>query len=258
MAHYKVILAYDGTHFQGFQRQGSARTVQAELEKALRELGWLGRALIYSGRTDSGVHAAGQVAVFDLEWAHSDEALARALNTYLPDDVAVQTVCKERSDFHPRFDAVERCYRYRLYNLPIRDPLRERFAWRVWPALKMDRLEQAARLLQGSHDFVAFGTPPKQGGSTIRFIYEAGWKNEEGELRFTIRGNAFLYHMVRRLVFAQVQVGQDRLSLDVFEDAIRFARPLPPGLAPAQGLTLMEVRCAESRQEAERLMQTLL
>ena len=77
-------------------------------------------------------------------------------------------------------------------------------------------------------------------------------------MRFKVCGNAFLYHMVRRLVYAQVQVGQDRLSLDLFEDAVRLARPLPPGLAPAQGLTLMEVRCAESRQDAERVMQTLL
>jgi tRNA pseudouridine38-40 synthase len=258
MARYKVILAYDGTHFQGFQRQGPTRTVQAEVEKALRGLGWTGRAILSSGRTDSGVHAAGQVAAFDLEWAHSDEELTRAINANLPDDAVVLETHEERCDFHPRFDAMERRYRYRLYVRPVRDPLRERFAWRVWPAPNADRLEQAAQLLQGSHDFAAFGTPPKPGGSTTRFIYTAGWENEGDELRFNVRGNAFLYHMVRRMVFAQVQVGQDRLSLEGFEDAVRHARPLPPGLAPAHGLTLMEVRCAESRQEAERLMQTLL
>jgi tRNA pseudouridine38-40 synthase len=258
MARYKVILAYDGTHFLGFQRQGPKRTVQAELEKALRGLGWTGRAILSSGRTDSGVHAVGQVAAFDLEWAHSDEALVSAINVHLPQDAAVLTARKERDDFHPRFDALERCYRYRLYTSSVRDPLRERYAWRVWPAVNADRLEQAARLLQGSHDFSAFGTPPKPGGSTTRFIYKASWESEGDEMRFKVCGNAFLYHMVRRLVYAQVQVGQDRLSLDLFEDAVRLARPLPPGLAPAQGLTLMEVRCAESRQDAERVMQTLL
>jgi tRNA pseudouridine38-40 synthase len=111
MARYKVILAYDGTHFLGFQRQGPKRTVQAELEKALRGLGWTGRAILSSGRTDSGVHAAGQVAAFDLEWAHSDEALVSAINVHLPQDAAVLTARKERDDFHPRFDALERCYR---------------------------------------------------------------------------------------------------------------------------------------------------
>jgi tRNA pseudouridine38-40 synthase len=258
MARYKVILAYDGTHFRGFQRQGSTRTVQAELEKALRGLGWTDRAIFFSGRTDSGVHAAGQVAVFDLEWAHSDETLVQALNAHLPDDAAVLAAQKERDDFHPRFDALERCYRYRIYTNPVRDPLRERYAWRVWPAVNADRLEQAARLLLGSHDFAAFGTPPKPGGSTIRLIYQADWECEGDELRFKVSGNAFLYHMVRRLVYAQVQVGQDRLSLEYFEDAVHLARPLPPGLAPAQGLTLMAVRFADSRQDAERSMKTFL
>jgi tRNA pseudouridine38-40 synthase len=258
MARYQVILTYDGTHFQGFQRQGPVRTVQAELERALCGLGWKGRAILSSGRTDSGVHAAGQVAAFDLEWRHSTEALRQAINANLPEDAAVQEVREVRSDFHPRFDAVERRYHYRLYTCPVRNPLRERYAWRVWPAPDVDRLKKAAGLLQGSHDFAAFGTPPKPGGSTTRFIYAAGWEDESDELRFIVCGNAFLYHMVRRLVYAQVQVGQDRLSLDEFEEAIRSARPLPPGLAPAQGLTLMAVRCAESRQEAERLIQTLL
>ena len=258
MARYKVILAYDGTHFLGFQRHGRSRTVQAELEKALSELGWSGRAILYSGRTDSGVHAAGQVAAFDLDWAHSDETLAQALNARLPADAAVLAAARERDDFHPRYDALERCYRYRLYTHTVRDPLKERFAWRIWPTLDVDRLNQAARLLQGSHDFAAFGSPPRPGGTTVRYIYTAGWTAEDGELRFRVCGNAFLYHMVRRMVYAQVQVGQDRLSLEAFEDAVTLARPLPPGLAPAQGLTLMDVRCAESRREAESLMKTLL
>jgi tRNA pseudouridine38-40 synthase len=258
MARYKVILTYDGTHFKGFQRQGSARTVQSELEKALRGLGWTGRAVLSAGRTDSGVHAAGQVAAFDLEWEHPDEDLLQALNAGLPEDAAVKTLSRERDDFHPRFDALERSYRYRLYAGPARDPLRERYAWRVWPAPVRERLAEAARLLEGSHDFAAFGSPPKPGGSTRRFIFEARWGGEGDELVFEIRGNAFLYHMVRRLVYAQVQVGLERWSSASFQDAIGLARPLPPGLAPAQGLTLVAVRCAESRQEAERQMQTLL
>lgn len=242
MARYKVILAYDGTHFLGYQRQGPVRTVQAALETALRGLGWQGNSVLSSGRTDSGVHAAGQVAAFDLNWSHSEDELVRAINYNLPVDVAVHEARLAADDFHPRFDAVERRYQYRIYTSPFRDPLRERFAWRVWPAPAADLLQVAAGLLPGSHDFVAFGNPPTPNGSTIRLIYSADWVLEGDEMRFTIRGNAFLYHMVRRLVFVQVQVGQNRLSLDEMDTGLRSARPLLPGLAPAQGLTLMEVR----------------
>jgi tRNA pseudouridine38-40 synthase len=242
MARYKVILAYDGTHFLGYQRQGPVRTVQAVLETALRGLGWQGSTVLSSGRTDTGVHAAGQVAAFDLDWSHSEDELVRAINYNLPADVAVREARLAADDFHPRYDAVERRYQYRIYSTPFRDPLRERFAWRVWPAPAADLLQAAAGLLPGSHDFAAFGSPPTPNGTTIRLIYSADWTVEGDEMRFTIRGNAFLYHMVRRLVFVQVQVGQNRLSLDEMNTGLRSAQPLPPGLAPAQGLTLMEVR----------------
>ena len=251
MAHYKVILAYDGTHFLGYQRQGPVRTVQAAVETALSGLGWQGKTVLASGRTDTGVHAAGQVIAFDLDWSHSEEELARAMNFNLPSDVAVCEARQVAETFHPRFDARDRRYQYRIYTTPFRDPLRERFAWRVWPAPSVDQLRAAAGLLAGSHDFAAFGNPPVAHGSTIRFIFETDWTVEGDEMRFDIRGNAFLYHMVRRIVFVQVQVGQNRLSLEELKAGIREARPMPPGLAPAHGLTLMEVRYGDIGQETD-------
>jgi tRNA pseudouridine38-40 synthase len=244
MAHYKVILAYDGTHFQGFQRQGTNRTVQAEVENALRGLNWGGRAILSAGRTDTGVHAAGQVVAFDLEWPHPTEALVKALNAHLPEDVAAKSAEVAEEEFHPRYDAQERCYRYRIYLSPHRDPLRERFAWRVWPIPGLDLLQAAAQRLTGRHDFAAFGNPPRAGGSTERMIFSCGWEAEGDELRFEVRGNAFLYHMVRRMVYVQVQAGQNRLSLEAIDEAILHTRPLPPGLADPQGLVLWEVRYA--------------
>jgi tRNA pseudouridine38-40 synthase len=258
MAHYKLILAYDGTHFQGFQRQGSTRTVQLEFENALGRLGWDGKSILSSGRTDSGVHASGQVVAFEFDWAHSPADLANALNAGLPEDVVVQRAEVTTAEFHPRYDAVERTYRYRLYLATRSDPLRERFAWRLAPGVDLELLERAAALLPGSHDFAAFGNPPRKGGSTVRHIYSAAWQADKDELVFEVHGNAFLYHMVRRLVMTQVQVGQKRLSLDDFAAAVRETRPLPPGLAPAQGLVLLEVRYAANRQEAVRLIKTLL
>lgn len=241
MARYQIILAYDGTDFKGFQRQAEARTVQGVVEIALDRLGWQDRAILFAGRTDTGVHGEGQVIAFDLEWSHSNEELGRALNANLPDDVAVRTVREAAPVFHPRYDAKGRTYQYRIYCGTDRDPLRERFAWRVWPEVNLALLQQAARLLIGTHDFAAFGTPPRPGGVTIREVYRASWEPQAGGLLFEVSANAFLYHMVRRIVHVQVQVGQGRLELEYLAQALQAARPQPPGLAPAHGLVLKSV-----------------
>ena len=245
MARYQVVLAYDGTDFYGFQRQQRGtreRTVQGVTEAALRQLGWQGRAILFAGRTDTGVHASGQVSAFDLDWAHPLDALGAALNAYLPLDVAVQSVQEANPDFHPRYDALARCYRFRIFCRAARDPLRERYAWRVWPAVDPGRLQQAALALVGEHDFAAFGTPPRAGGVTIRKVYRAGWRSDQDDLTFEIIANAFLYRMVRRLVRFQVAIGQAEIDVADVDDFLRSGSPAPPtGLAPAQGLTLVEV-----------------
>jgi tRNA pseudouridine38-40 synthase len=226
----------------GFQRQGKDRTVQLAVEVALRRLRWQGRTILSSGRTDSGVHAAGQVIAFDLEWSHGTDELARAMNAHLPVDVAVKAVEIAPADFHPRFDAVSRCYHYHLLFAPERDPLRDRFTWRVRPPCEVELLQAAARLLVGTHDFAAFGTPPRPGGSTIRQVFSTDWEVSTGsELRFEVIANAFLYHMVRRMVFLQVQVGQQRLSLAALQAAVEQQQSVIPGLAQPQGLVLQEV-----------------
>ncbi len=245
MARYQVILAYDGTDFRGYQRQGKGRTVQSELEAALRGLNWQGRSILSAGRTDTGVHASGQVAAFDLEWEHSDETLVRALNAKLPADMAVRSARQTRADFHPRFDALGRSYQYRLFCQPERDPLRSRFAWRVWPAPDLALLRPAGQQLVGSRDFAALGSPMTPGGSTIREIFSTDWQPQGDGFVFTVSANAFLYRMVRRMVFLQLLVGQGRLTLEAFTEGLERQRSLPPGLAQPAGLTLVEVRYAE-------------
>ena len=247
MARYQIILAYDGTKFLGSQRQAESRTVQVELEKALRKLGWHGQTVYLAGRTDTGTHASGQVAAFDLDWGHGLEKLQDALNAHLPFDMAVREVKAAGDRFHPRFDASSRRYRYRLYCSSVRDPLRERYAWRVWPAVK--DMTPLADIWPGTHDFSAFGTPPRTGGSTVRTVLSAIWQQQADEWIFEIQADAFLYRMVRRLVYAQVAVGQARLSaetlvraLDDRSDIRQEAQAyLPASLAPACGLTLVEV-----------------
>lgn len=241
MARYQIILAYDGTDFQGFQRQAKGRTVQGVFETVLSQLGWSDRITLFAGRTDCGVHARGQVAVFDLEWTHPVEELGRALNAHLPADVVVRSVQAAAPGFHPRFDAKGRTYEYQIYCQPDRDPLRDRYAWRVWPELDLALLQQAARLLPGLHDFASFGTPPRPGGRTHRVVFSAAWEPRSGGLLFEVSANAFLYHMVRRMVYLQVQVGKNLLALESFAQAVQAAQPQPPGLSPARGLALKEV-----------------
>ena len=248
MARYQVILAYDGTLFEGSQRQANSRTVQGDLEKALRKVGWSGTSVLIAGRTDTGVHATGQVAAFDLDWSHADGELVNALNAYLPADAAVREARIARDDFHPRFDAASRRYRYRLFCQPVRDPLREKLAWRTWPAVDGECLVQTAALLMGTHDFAAFGSPTTPKGTTVRTVIKAEWQSVSAdEWQFEVQADAFLYRMVRRLVFVQVAVAQGRSSVEAMARSLAEQAQgpgkadLPSGLAPAHGLTLVEV-----------------
>jgi len=241
LAHYKIILAYNGSAFAGYQRQAEVRTVQAELETALRKIGWQGRHVLSAGRTDAGVHARGQVVSFQLDWGHTSEDLGNALNYYLPKDMAVRAVSEVPEDFHPRYAAKRRCYRYRIFCQPVRDPLREDFAWRVWPPVAIEPMNAAAASLVGSHDFQAFGTPMKEDGITVREVFSAEWSGEKDAWHFDIAANAYLYHMVRRITFALVTIGQGQAAVSLIADSLRSGQMELTGLAPAAGLVLEEV-----------------
>lgn len=251
MEHYQVILAYDGSEFQGFQRQANTRTIQGVVEDALRRLGWQGQKLLAAGRTDAGVHATGQVVAFDLDWQHPTQALLKALNANLPASIAARQVKQVSATFHPRYDADWRRYIYQIISQPVRHPLRERYAWRVWPAVDLSLLQQTAAQIIGTHDFAAFGAPLKRlshaRSNTVRTVFQAGWIEDEQMLFFEITANAYLYHMVRRLVHMQVMIAQGRLAPQAFDKALEASSrelpkmPLVHGLAPAQGLILAEV-----------------
>ncbi len=258
MERYKVILSYDGTEFHGSQYQIDTRTVQGVVEAALRKLNWSGKSVLFAGRTDAGVHASGQVAAFDLEWNHSLPDLKNALNALLPRDVVIYHVSVSQPDFQPRFDAVSRTYRYRIYCLPVRDPIRERYAWRVWPAPNFKSLKTASLETRGVHDFSGFGSITSPRSSTVRNVMEAGWYSDDSrkaddELHFEITANAFLYHMVRRLVHMHIAIGQGTMNLDDLWYYLRNPKSgLVQGLAPPQGLTL--VRVSYSAQNDENIL----
>ncbi len=243
MAHYQVTLAYDGTDLKGFQRQRNARTVQGEFEKALKKLGWNERSILSSGRTDTGVHALGQVISFHLDWQHSEEELRNALNDSLSAAISAVSVKVADEEFHPRFDALMRSYRYQIYFSAVADPLKERYFWRVWPKPDQDILKQSSCFFLGKHDFRGYGKPPDEKSTTVRTIHAAEWEftGDGSQAFFTISAQAFLYHMVRRIVYVLVRAGQARISLQELKDSIENQSELLAGIAPASGLILEQI-----------------
>jgi len=244
LAAYQSIVAYDGTKFEGFQRQASGRrTVQGELEQALQTIGWRESSLRAAGRTDSGVHARGQVIAYQLVWKHPPENLSMAINANLPCDIAVRKTLLAQKDFHPRYSAVSRRYRYSLFIDKTRDPLRERYAWRIGAKVDIKLLNRAADMIVGKKDFGAFGSAPRPEGNTVREIFEAVWDLQDDELWFEIEANAFLYHMVRRLVSALLAVGNGKMEMDDLLAAVQNPnQKWDGGLAPSQGLCLLSVK----------------
>ncbi len=244
LAAYKSIVAYDGTKFEGFQRQASGRrTVQGELEQALQNIGWQESSLRAAGRTDSGVHARGQVIAYQLVWKHPPDDLSMAINANLPCDIAVRKTLLAQKDFHPRYSAVSRRYRYSLFIDKTRDPLRERYAWRIAAEADIKLLKRAADMIVGKQDFGAFGSAPRPGGSTVREIFEAVWDLQDDKLWFEIEANAFLYHMVRRLVSALLAIGNGKMEMDDLLAAVQNpSQKWDGGLAPSQGLCLLRVK----------------
>ena len=243
MATYQSIVAYDGTGFQGFQRLAEGqRTVQGVLEDALRRVGWTGTSLLAAGRTDAGVHARGQVISFGLTWRHDAETLTRALNANLPADVSVRHTAEAPEGFHPRFSARRRTYRYAILADAWPDPLAERVAWRLWPEPDLELMSAEALAMLGRHDFGAFGQAPIPGGHTVREVFEARWERQERGQAFQVQADAFLHHMVRRLVSAMVAVGLGRWPVGTMAALVADpSRRWEEKPAPAHGLCLETV-----------------
>jgi tRNA pseudouridine38-40 synthase len=244
---YRGILAYDGTRYQGFQRQAAGKlTIQGELEHAIEKVTAQGVIIMGAGRTDAGVHATGQVVAFDCAWRHSSDELLRAINANLPPDIALKFLSEAAAGFHPRYDAISRRYVYHFYAAAVREPLWDRVKWCVGPEVDLNAMQAAADVLTGSHDFATFGQPT-QGTVTIRHLHAAQFQAEaDGAYRFTIEANAFLKHMVRSIMGSLVQVGRGLWTVEQFAEAFRAAdRSKAAATAPPHGLVLVSVRYDE-------------
>jgi tRNA pseudouridine38-40 synthase len=208
----KLTLEYDGTEFSGWARQPGLRTVEEALREALAHVFPRWDGLAVAGRTDAGVHATGQVASLDAEGGPTPERAAEALNAVLPQDLAVLTVEEAGADFHARFSARSRSYRYRVLARDTPSPLQaKRALW--WPhRLDVRDLADASARIVGEHDFRAFTPTETQHASFRRVVLAAGWEGDGARLDFTITGDSFLRHMVRTLVGTMLESRADAPS----------------------------------------------
>lgn len=240
---HRLTVAYRGTEFSGWQRQSAKRTVQECIEAALEKLWSQKISLQGSGRTDTGVHAFGQVASFNAPRRHGAVDLQRALNANLPRDVRIVKCRLVSPAFHARFDAKGKTYRYLILNQLVQDPFTLDTHYHVPRPLNLPAMRRAARLLLGKHDFASFtSNPGYERESTVRTMRRASVVREGGVLVFHFTADGFLYRMVRNLVGALVKVGLGKITIDDFGKILRArTRSAAPETAPACGLYLMSV-----------------
>lgn len=240
--HIKLTLEYDGTNYHGWQLQKNATTVQEILEATLARFFGESIRVRVAGRTDTGVHALGQVVSFKSEKVKELPDLQRALNALLPRDIAVRQVETVPDAFNPRRDALSRTYRYQIWNQPARSAIWARYSWHVWFPLDYHAMNQVAALLVGDHDFSSF-----QGADWVerrphRTMLRSTLREEGGFLIYDVEARSFLRHMVRNIVGTLVDVGRGAINVEEFaeifaaRDRTRAGRNAPP-----QGLFLVNV-----------------
>ncbi len=266
MPTFKIVLAYDGTQFVGWQRQAAGASIQGLLEDALRELDQRDVAVIGAGRTDAGVHALGQVAGFTLERAIAPDALIRAVNRRLPDAVRVLSAVEVSPAFHARFGSRSKTYRYRIWNGDVMSPFERAYAWHVSGALAVEPMIAAARAFEGTHDFASFQATGDERLTTERHVFSsrvgvgfepclaaergiranrsgAGAEGGDGRLIvYEIAGNGFLRHMVRIIVGTLAEIGRGRRPVEWVDEVLASRDRTRAGpTAPAEGLVLTRV-----------------
>jgi tRNA pseudouridine38-40 synthase len=247
---FRLTIAYDGTAYQGWQVQRIGTGVQAKLEEALAKL-FSSRPQVHSSsRTDTGVHALGMIAHFEVprtECKMSPTKLALALNAWLPEDIRVLAASRARKDFHARFSASAKQYRYFVWNQPAMNPLIRHYAWHVPRSLDLKAIRCALPLFVGKHDFQSFAANPGYAReSTVRRLTRCELKRSGALLTFIIEGEGFLYRMCRGMVGTLVQIGLGKFNPDEITKMLQKRDRRIAGMsAPAQGLVLWKVSYAK-------------
>jgi tRNA pseudouridine38-40 synthase len=233
----KLVLEYEGTGYHGWQQQaGSTPTIEGALRRALSELTGETPALQAAGRTDAGVHAMGQVVNFRLEGDFAVEALPGALTHRLSPDIVVRSAQVVDDSFHARYSARSRRYEYHVRQAADRAAYVRQYCWAVPERLDLTAMDQAARLLEGRHDFRGFGRSPRPGGHTLRTVHAIRIEADGDWITIGVTADAFLYGMVRTLASVLVDVGRGRRTLDSIRALLDAAQPAAIRPAPAHGL----------------------
>ena len=236
----RIIVAYDGTNYHGWQIQDNGNTIEAELNKCRSELLREEIKVIGASRTDSRVHALGNVAVFDTENPMPASKISYALNQRLPEDIRIQKSEEVPPDWHPRHCDSRKTYEYRIYRAEFPTPVKRLYSYFTYHPLNVERMQEAAAYLEGEHDFKSFCQTGAQVESTVRTIYSL-WVEEQGQdLVVRVCGNGFLYNMVRIIVGTLLEVGQGKREPESMLDILAARdRNAAGAIAPAHGLTLM-------------------
>ena len=238
----KVVLEYDGTKFAGWQQQAKGRTVEAELKSALRSITGSDVVVYAAGRTDAGAHAEGQVANFRTDGRIAPQRLVAALNARLPEDVAVLSAEVVPDDFHARYSARWRRYRYRYLDRPSRPALERGRCWHVRGTLDVEAMAEAAAALAGKHDWTSYCSASEPAGARVREMRSARVKRSGEFVEVELVAEGFLRGMVRSIAGALAEVGRRKRPPKWVGDVLRACdRRQAPRTAPAGGLTLMEV-----------------
>jgi tRNA pseudouridine38-40 synthase len=239
---FRITLAYDGTEFHGWQIQPGLPTIQGALEEIIGGMEGKPVHVAGSGRTDAGVHALAQVAAFTIENPIPADNLRRAVNRLLPPAIRVLRAEEVHADFHPRFDAVAKTYRYTLFRAEICPPFEYRYVHHHPYPLDEPRMIQAARIFEGEHDFSPFAATDgrdEEGKCTVRTIFNSQLERTGDRLVYTVRGSGFLKHMVRNLVGTLLEIGRGNIAGGTLP-----GRSGPT--APAKGLTMVSVEYASN------------
>ena len=242
MKRVKLTVAYDGTAYCGWQVQPNAVTVEGVLNEALTALLGQPITVIGASRTDSGVHAMGNVAVFDTDSKIPGDKFSYALNQRLPEDIRVQESSEVPLDFHPRKVTCRKTYQYRIVNAQFPNPMKRLYAHFTYYKLDVDKMQQAAQYLVGEHDFKSFCSIHTQVKETVRTIYSVEVTKEQEEVIITIQGNGFLYNMVRIIAGTLIQVGLGAKEPEEIEAILQAKdRQIAGPTAPACGLALLQI-----------------
>lgn len=242
MRNVKVVVEYDGTDYFGFQYQPGVPTVQGELERVVRQIVKEHVTIYGAGRTDTGVHAAGQVINFRTACAIPIDRVCVAMNTLLPRDIAAVDACEVADDFHARYSARSRLYRYDILNRSVRSALEGRFCWHVPVELDLEAMREAGKVLIGVHDFSSFECSGSDNRTSVRDVMALQVRRSGEHVLVDLKANAFLRSMVRNIVGTLVEVGlRKRPASEVRDILLTRSRCAAGKTAPPQGLCLVEV-----------------